>query len=105
MPMFSASHKNVNSRAKFPCSLPTLSIDLKSFMKSCDKDPKNTDTQNLEKSKARWDETRGLLQQALVDWESSEKKAEEALKSAETQKTYIDDLMKQLKAKLDEFST
>ena len=52
----------------------------------------------------RWQETRGLLQQALVEWEKSELKATEVLKEAEADRSQLEDLMLKLKAKLEELS-
>lgn len=52
----------------------------------------------------RWDETRGLLQQALADWEKSEQRAIEMLKDAEAERNHLEDLLLKLKAKLQELS-
>lgn len=52
----------------------------------------------------RWQETRGLLQQALADWEKSEQRATEMLKEAESDRAHLEDLLLKLKAKLDELS-
>ncbi|MBX3019611.1 MAG: hypothetical protein KF767_17110 [Bdellovibrionaceae bacterium] len=52
----------------------------------------------------RWQETRGLLQQALAEWEKSEQKATEMLKEAESEREHLEDLLLKLKAKLEELS-
>lgn len=56
------------------------------------------------KNLKRWTETRGLLQQALADWEKSEEKATEMLKEAESERANLEGLLLKLKAKLDELS-
>lgn len=55
-------------------------------------------------TKARWQETRGLLQQALAEWEKSEQLAIEVLKDAETERDQLETLLRKLKAKLEELS-
>lgn len=62
--------------------------------------------QNLQQK--RWEETRGLLQRALVDWEKSEEQAADILKETENQiraeRDHLEDLLRKLKAKLEELS-
>jgi hypothetical protein len=118
-PMFITGGMNVNLTSKIPCSTFTPSLHSDTFM--------TTDAKNIKSSspmpsaaqgshtpgtlgkavsgpEARWDETRGLLAQALADWENSEQRAIEMLKEAEAERTHLEDLLLKLKAKLQELS-
>lgn len=128
--MFAIRLRIVNVGAKFPCSNPGLFLDSKTFMTSqtnghshpkapktapaqekagteAPQNPRNETASAVNSSSselARWQETRGLLQQALADWENSEHCAMEALKTAEAEKGELDALMKSIKAKLEALS-
>lgn len=66
--------------------------------------PANSQDAAINSELARWQETRGHIQQALAEWEKSEHCATEALKTAEAEKEQLDDLMKTIKAKLEALS-